>query len=86
MFNPANAVKAVKAELTKNPGLLREWNQKADTDPEAVRKAIIEMAAGHGIKLSAGQLKLAIKAGKPFLSKLDPAAKEQAEQLFAKLF
>lgn len=86
MFNPANAIKAVKDELTKNPALLGEWNKLADTDPQAVRKAIIDMAAGHGIKLSDGQLKLAIKAGKPFLSKLDAGAKEQAEQLFAKLF
>lgn len=86
MFNPVNAMKAVKDELTKNPELLNEWNRQADTDPEAVRKAIIEMAAGHGIKLSAGQLKLAVKAGKPFLGKLNPAVREQAEQLFAKLF
>ena len=51
-----------------------------------MRKAIIDMAANHGMKMSAGQLKLAVKAGKPFLGKLAPAVREQAEQLFAKLF
>ena len=86
MFNPANAIKAVKEEMTKNPELLSEWNKLADTDPEAVRQSIIDMAAQHGMKLSAGQLKLAVKAGKPFLGKLAPAVREQAEQLFAKLF
>lgn len=86
MFNPINAAKAVKDELTKNPQLLHEWNKLADTDPAAVRKAIIDTAAKNGLKLSEGQLKLAVKAGKPFLGKLDAAMREQAEQLFSKLF
>lgn len=86
MFNPAKAIEAVKEALTKNPALLGEWNKLADTDPAAVRQAILKLAAEHGIKMSEGQLKLACAAGKPFLGKLDSAAKEQAEQLMKKLF
>lgn len=86
MINPAAAIKAVKAELTENPELVREWNKLADTDPEAVKQAIIATAAQHDIKLSAGQLKLAAKAGKPFLNKLNPDIREEAKELFSKLF
>ena len=86
MFNPLAAAEAVKQELTKNPQLLGEWNKLADTDPGAVKKAILELAAKHGIKMSEGQLKLALAAGKPFLGKLTQTVKEQAEQLIKKLF
>lgn len=86
MMNPAAAMKAVKAELTENPQLVKEWNHLADTDPEAVREAMIQKAADHGIKLTKGQLKLAAKAGKPFLSKLNDSVREEAQQLFSKLF
>ena len=86
MFNPLAAADAVKKELTSNPNLLGDWNKLADTDPNAVKQALIDLAAKHGIKMSEGQLKLALAAGKPFLGKLSQAVREQAEQLIKKLF
>ena len=85
MFNPIKAAEAVKDELIQNPKLLQEWNEKANTDPGAVRKAIIEMAAKHNIKMSEGELKFTLKAAKPFLSKLNESTRKEAEELFSKM-
>lgn len=85
MFNPIKAMEAVKDELTQNPKLLHEWNVQASTDPAAVRKAIIDMAAKHNIKMSEGELKFTLKAGKPFLSKLNDTTRKEAEELFSKI-
>lgn len=85
MINPAAALKVAKDELLKNPELIKKWNAQADTDPESVRQEIIAMAAAHGVKLSAGQLKFAVKAAKPFLGKLSPENRKHCEELFKKI-
>lgn len=85
MFNPLKAAEIMKDELINNPALLREWNKLASTDPAKVRKDIIAVAEKHGVKMSEGELKLALKAGKPFLGKLNPDIKQDALELFDKL-
>lgn len=85
MFNPAKALEVIKAELTKDPQAIHKWNEMATKDPAGVRKAILDKALEHGVKMSEGNLKMALKMAAPFLGKLDADRRKQAEELIKKI-
>lgn len=85
MFNPAKALDVIKDELTKDPQAIHKWNEMATKDPAGVRKAILDKALEHGVKMTDGNLKMALKMAKPFLGKLDEDRRKQAEELISKI-